>query len=117
MYERLPKPPAPDDLSVWGDFDTTSDRLYMIGINGRGQAVLRGLGAMERIDRFATKVAGRMDWTPGKPEPRRQIYSDRQGRALVNFAREAVPRRSVNFASLPHCSYMDFFVCEHMKLT
>lgn len=39
----MAEPPAPDDQSVWGDFETTSDRLYMIGLNGRGQTVLRNL--------------------------------------------------------------------------
>ena len=42
-YERLPEPPATDD-PLWGDFDAeSSDRLYMIGINGRGQVEGEGV--------------------------------------------------------------------------
>lgn len=67
VYERLPEPPAPDDLSVWGDFEQASERLYMIGLNGRGQAVLRGLGVMDRIDAASSLVLGRLDWRPDTP--------------------------------------------------
>lgn len=42
VFERLPEPPAPDDLSVWADFEQASERLYMIGLNGRGQAGVSG---------------------------------------------------------------------------
>lgn len=59
VYERLPEPPAPDDLSVWGNFEQASERLYMIGLNGRGQGVLRGLGVMDRIDTASSIVVGR----------------------------------------------------------
>jgi 2-polyprenyl-6-methoxyphenol hydroxylase-like FAD-dependent oxidoreductase len=65
VFERLPEPPAPDDMSVWGNFEQASERLYMIGLNGRGQAVLRDLGVMDRIDQASSLVLGRMDWQPG----------------------------------------------------
>ncbi|KAI8468055.1 MAG: 2-polyprenyl-6-methoxyphenol hydroxylase and related FAD-dependent oxidoreductase [Monoraphidium minutum] len=67
VYERLPEPPAPDDLSVWGDFEQASERLYMIGLNGRGQGVLRDLGLMETIDSASSLVLGRLDWRPDTP--------------------------------------------------
>ena len=54
-YERLPEPPSTDD-PLWGDFDAeSSDRLYMIGINGRGQ--VEG-GGVETNDFFHFDVAG-----------------------------------------------------------
>jgi hypothetical protein len=65
VYERLPEPPAPDDLSVWGNFEQASERLYMIGLNGRGQGVLRGLGVMERIDTASSIVVGRCGESKG----------------------------------------------------
>lgn len=36
----------------------------MIGLNGRGQAVLRELAVMDRIDQASSLVLGRMDWQP-----------------------------------------------------
>jgi hypothetical protein len=39
----------------------------MIGLNGRGQAVLRDLGVMDRIDQASSLVLGRMDWQPDIP--------------------------------------------------
>lgn len=66
VLERLPPPPAPDDLSVWGDFETTSDRLYLIGLNGRGQKTLKALGVWEFIEPFCSSVTGRMDFNSKK---------------------------------------------------
>jgi hypothetical protein len=79
VYERLPEPPSPHDLSVWGDFEQASERLYMIGLNGRGQAVLRSLGAMETIDSASSIVSGRLDWQPGAPadSPKLTRYTTR----------------------------------------
>lgn len=36
----------------------------MIGLNGRGQAVLRDLDVMDRIDTASSLVLGRLDWQP-----------------------------------------------------
>eukprot|EP00195_Chlamydomonas_chlamydogama_P001761 CAMPEP_0202920284 /NCGR_PEP_ID=MMETSP1392-20130828/76776_1 /ASSEMBLY_ACC=CAM_ASM_000868 /TAXON_ID=225041 /ORGANISM="Chlamydomonas chlamydogama, Strain SAG 11-48b" /LENGTH=524 /DNA_ID=CAMNT_0049613769 /DNA_START=404 /DNA_END=1978 /DNA_ORIENTATION=- len=79
VYERLAEPPAPDDLSVWGDFEQASERLYMIGLNGRGQAVLRSLGVLDRIAAQSSKVLGRMDWRPETPPDgaKQQRYTNR----------------------------------------
>lgn len=79
VYERLPEPPAPDDLSVWGDFEQASERLYMIGLNGRGQAVLRDLDVMDRIDTASSLVLGRLDWQPDSDpdQPKLTRYTTR----------------------------------------
>jgi 2-polyprenyl-6-methoxyphenol hydroxylase-like FAD-dependent oxidoreductase len=79
VYERLPEPPAPDDLSVWGNFEQASERLYMIGLNGRGQAVLRNLGVMDRIDTASSLVLGRLDWQPNSApdSPKPTYYTTR----------------------------------------
>jgi hypothetical protein len=79
VFERLPEPPAPDDLSVWGDFEQASERLYMIGLNGRGQAVLRNLGVMDRIDTASSLVLGRFDWQPNSApdSPKPTYYTTR----------------------------------------
>ena len=77
VHERLPEPPSPHDLSVWGDFEQASERLYMIGLNGRGQAVLRSLGAMDTIDSASSIVSGRLDWQPGADSPKLTRYTTR----------------------------------------
>ncbi|KAG1664707.1 hypothetical protein FOA52_006682 [Chlamydomonas sp. UWO 241] len=79
VYERLAEPPAPGDLSVWANFEDASDRLYMIGLNGRGQRALKELGVMDRIDRYSSTVKGRKDWAPGTPidAPSTRVYEGR----------------------------------------
>jgi 2-polyprenyl-6-methoxyphenol hydroxylase-like FAD-dependent oxidoreductase len=79
VFERLPEPPAPDDLSVWGNFEQASERLYMIGLNGRGQAVLRNLGVMDCIDTASSLVLGRLDWQPNSApdSPKPTYYTTR----------------------------------------
>eukprot|EP00798_Chlamydomonas_sp_ICE-L_P011766 gene11766-8955_t len=67
VYERMSKPPASTDMTVYGDFEQTNNRLYMIGLNGRGQKVLRSLGVMDRIREASSLVGGRMDWKPETP--------------------------------------------------
>ncbi|GAX74395.1 hypothetical protein CEUSTIGMA_g1843.t1 [Chlamydomonas eustigma] len=73
VYERLSPPPRSDDATVWANFKETSGRLYMIGINGRGQSALRALGGsvMDRIERCSSTLAGRMDWPEGAVKPPR----------------------------------------------
>ena len=78
LYDRLSEPPPPHDLEVWGDLN--ADRSYNIGINGRGQKTLRNIGALSKIENFATTVIGRRDWTPESPlnEPREIIFTNRK---------------------------------------
>eukprot|EP01041_Mallomonas_annulata_P003810 gene3810-7580_t len=73
LYDKLSEPPSPNS-TVWEDLN--ADRAYNIGINGRGQNALRYFGVMPRIEKFATTVVGRMDWTPESPvdEPRELIF-------------------------------------------
>ena len=59
VFERLPEYPRSDDEATWQKL-----RSYVIGVNGRGQNVLRWLGVMDRFDKLAVTVLGRKDWTP-----------------------------------------------------
>lgn len=77
VFDRLGKPASADDTEYWGNI---SDRFYNIGLNGRGQRLLRSLNMMNTIDRFATLVVGRLDWTPQTPvnNPNEILYTDKR---------------------------------------
>lgn len=69
VFDRLEEPSAPDDASVWNDFE--GGRNYNIGVNGRGQRALAELGVLEKIDSFSAKCIGRLEWSPqsaGEPK-------------------------------------------------
>lgn len=69
VYERLPAPSAPDDASVWNDFE--AGRNYNIGVSGRGQRALAELDVLTKIDNFSAKCIGRLEWSPetaGEPK-------------------------------------------------
>ena len=69
VFERLPEPSAPDDASVWNDFET--GRNYNIGVSGRGQRALAELDVLTKIDSFSAKCIGRLEWSPetaGEPK-------------------------------------------------
>ena len=80
VYDRLLEPPAPDDSSVWNDFENS--RSYNIGVNGRGQKALAELEVLSKIDSYSAKCVGRMEWSPeGTGEPKETINND-AGRAI-----------------------------------
>ena len=60
VWERLQKPPSPDDTAVWGD----PSRSYNVGLSGRGQIALEKLGVCDQVLNYCKRVNGRMDWTP-----------------------------------------------------
>jgi len=62
LFESLPAPPAAGD-PVWG----VGERSYQIGLNGRGQKALRDFGCMDRVDKFAASVNGRLSFADGEP--------------------------------------------------
>ena len=62
VFDRLPEPSAPDDASVWNDFET--GRNYNIGVSGRGQRALAELDVLTKIDNFSAKCIGRLEWSP-----------------------------------------------------
>ena len=69
VFDRLPEPSAPDDASVWNDFET--GRNYNIGVSGRGQKALAKLDVLDKIDSFSAKCVGRLEWSPetaGEPK-------------------------------------------------
>ena len=66
VWERLLRPPA-SDSKEWGD----PSRSYNVGLSGRGQSVLRDIGALDTVLDKCAVVKGRMDWGPdGEPKER-----------------------------------------------
>ena len=70
VFDALPPPPAAADPS-WG----VGERSYQLGLNGRGQYALRQFGCMERVDRFAASVRGRLALSPDAP-PAETVFKD-----------------------------------------
>ena len=78
VYDRLLEPPAPDDASVWNDFE--NERNYNIGVSGRGQKALEQLEVLSKIDFYSAKCIGRMEWSPENPgEPKETIFTPKEG--------------------------------------
>ena len=74
VYERLGVYAPASDSSIYGDFEAS--RAYNVGLNGRGQKVLKALGVMDRIEQFTSTVVGRKDWSPDSIEiPKENIFS------------------------------------------
>lgn len=59
LFDSLPAPPAPSD-PAWG----AGERSYQLGLNGRGQKALREFDCMQRVDRFAASINGRLSFAP-----------------------------------------------------
>lgn len=78
VFEKLPQTPE-SDSKIWSDFTTTSDRLYLIGINGRGQKSLNDYNVLDRIQKYTSSVLGRCDWNPDSPvnSPRKTIFTEK----------------------------------------
>ena len=79
VWERLPRPPNPDDAVVLGD----PARSYNVGVSGRGQIALEKLGCCDRVLTYCKRVNGRMDWSPGKPEPVQRISDKRYATQVI----------------------------------
>ena len=63
VIDQLSAPLPPADPS-WG----VGERSYQLGLNGRGQRALAEYGCMERVDRYAASVRGRLNFAEnGKP--------------------------------------------------
>ncbi len=109
VYDGLRPPPAADD-PLWG----AGERSYQLGLNGRGQRSLREFGAMERVDRFAASVNGRLSFgadgapnearlkppgTPGaeKSYVTRVMQRDRLQACLLEECRSRYPQVRVSF--------------------
>lgn len=104
LFDQLGEPARSDDLSVWGNFD--SSRSYNIGLSGRGQSALKELGALERVQRVSAEMKTALTWTPesaidmpsSRPLTRPTYPSiclerDRLTACLLEQAREAFPDR------------------------
>lgn len=76
VYDRLPEPVDPNSPE-WGR--SLGERNYNIGLNGRGQKVLKHLGIMSTIEQYSANVYGRMDWSPQTTadNPVETIFTDR----------------------------------------
>lgn len=54
VWERLSECPTPE-AAEWGN----PERSYNLGVNGRGQEVLKSLGALERVVEWSSPIHGR----------------------------------------------------------
>ena len=76
VFDKLTRPPPPDDSSIWTN--TNSERTYNIGLSSRGQKALLALGVLDQVRRYAADTVGRKEWTPQSPsQPRVSLYSGR----------------------------------------
>ena len=76
VFDKLSRPPPPDDSSVWTN--TNSERTYNIGLSSRGQKALLALGVLDQVRRYAADAVGRKEWTPQSPNlPKVSIYKGR----------------------------------------
>ncbi|CAE8632368.1 unnamed protein product [Polarella glacialis] len=115
VFDRLAKPPAPDNTAAWGD----PDRSYNLGIGGRGQRALTRFGAMERVDQWSKTVVGRKDWSGKEGPPKvtintrryltKVIARDRLSSVLYQELREKYPQVSVDFS----VEFLDFVQGDH----
>jgi len=64
LFDQLPEPPSSTD-EKWGRFD--SARSYNIGLSGRGQKVLKALGALPIIEQASSEMRLSLTWSPETP--------------------------------------------------
>lgn len=74
VWDKLPRP-KPSGDGLWG----TSYRFYNNIIKGKGQAVLRELGAYDRIDSCCAPDAYRQEWSPQNPDGKRVWHVPSRG--------------------------------------
>jgi hypothetical protein len=55
VFDRLPRPPSPDDNAVWADVG----KFYLIGIGGRGQNALKRFGVWDEVAKRGVPILGR----------------------------------------------------------
>ena len=107
MYERLPAPYSPTDLTVWNDFA----KFYLIGLGGRGQTALGKFGVWNEVEEVSTAVVGRKDWSPGSEEGVERIF---EGRNKRKFTTQVLPRDKL--VSVLHQHIVDNYSNEQIEL-
>jgi kynurenine 3-monooxygenase len=55
VFDRLSRPPSPDDNAFWDDVA----RFYLIGIGGRGQNALKRFGVWDEVAKRGVPILGR----------------------------------------------------------
>jgi hypothetical protein len=55
VFDRLARPPSPDDNAVWADVG----KFYLIGIGGRGQNALKRFGVWDEVAKRGVPISGR----------------------------------------------------------
>jgi hypothetical protein len=55
VFDRLSRPPSPDDNAVWADVG----KFYLIGIGGRGQNALKRFGVWDEVAKRGVPILGR----------------------------------------------------------
>lgn len=87
VYDRLAPPPLPDDATVWGQ----TDKFYLIGLGGRGQAALKRFGVWDTaVLPRCVAVNGRKDWSPGNPPDGLETIFDNKAEKAVTT--QVLPR-------------------------
>mmetsp|Transcript_15756 Transcript_15756/g.44928 ORF Transcript_15756/g.44928 Transcript_15756/m.44928 type:complete len:425 (+) Transcript_15756:139-1413(+) len=71
-------PGAPLSSDSWGD----PDRSYNMGINGRGQRLLKDIQCIDRLYRYSVPVRGRFTWSEGNKTALR-IFTDRTATSRI----------------------------------
>lgn len=71
VFDRLPDPST---------FLSDEERLYMIGLNGRGQRAFTKMGLMDSIDKYTSPIYGRRDWDANTPidKPKESTFTDKK---------------------------------------
>lgn len=63
VFDRLQRPPSPDDSAVWDDVA----KFYLIGIGGRGQNALKRFGVWDEVVKRGVPILGRKGASPLSP--------------------------------------------------
>jgi 2-polyprenyl-6-methoxyphenol hydroxylase-like FAD-dependent oxidoreductase len=74
-FDQRPAPRSPSQDYTWGQF--ANDKSFILGLSGRGQAVLKELDVLSRVDQYTQPVMARGDIAPaGKHSEDRQIIQN-----------------------------------------
>ena len=76
VWERLPRPPT---TTPWSG----ATRHRALPACRQGQIALEKLGCCDRVLTYCKRVNGRMDWSPGKPEPVQRISDKRYATQVI----------------------------------
>ena len=65
-------------------------RSYNIGMDAKGQGLLREIGAWDRVSPHCAEVVGRVDWMPGGDTPQEVDFLEKFGYAIQVIQRDCL---------------------------